>query len=60
MFYVDAGDFGSTTGKDGNMFLAEEFDDPNKPTHQTDPESTIHSNVPKTNFTDGELQPCIF
>lgn len=51
----DAGAFGFTTNKDGNVSLVEELVDPNKPTHQTDAEDTLHFNGLETNLTDGHV-----
>ena len=58
-FYSDAEDFGPTTEKDGNLKLVKEVVDPNRRADQTDPESALLLNGPKTNLTGGELAICI-
>ncbi|PWA82907.1 zeta-carotene desaturase [Artemisia annua] len=51
------GDFGPTTGKDGNLKLVMEVVDPNRWSDQTDPESALLLNGPKTNLTGGQIVP---
>ncbi|PWA99769.1 hypothetical protein CTI12_AA002960 [Artemisia annua] len=46
-------DFGPTTRKDGNLKLVKEVVDPNRWSDQTDPESALLLNGPKTNLTGG-------
>ncbi|PWA81808.1 zeta-carotene desaturase, chloroplastic/chromoplastic [Artemisia annua] len=53
----DAKDFGPTTRKDGNLKLVKEVVDPNRWRDQTDPESALLLNGPKTNLTGGQIVP---
>ncbi|PWA68131.1 trehalase [Artemisia annua] len=49
--HSDAKDFGPTTRKDGNLKLVKEVVDPKRWRDQTDPESALLLNGPKTNLT---------
>ena len=59
LFYSDAEEFAPTTEKDGTRLLVKEVVDPNRRTDQTESESALLLNGPKTNLTGGELAFCI-